>query len=38
MTDNPILPDQPDPFTIAFWFIIVPLFVTAFVILAGWAR
>jgi hypothetical protein len=38
MTDNPIVPDQPSGFGIAFWFIIVPLFTVAFVLLMGWVR
>ena len=27
-----------DPFPVAFWFIIMPLFVTAFIVLMGWVR
>jgi hypothetical protein len=38
MTDNPIVPDQPGAFGIAFWFILVSLFVTAFIVLMGWVR
>ena len=38
MSDNPLVPDEPDPFPIAFWFILVPCFVAAFVIIMGWVR
>ena len=38
MSDNPLVPDEPDPFPIAFWFIVVPSFLAAFVILLGWVR
>jgi len=29
---------KPDPFPVAFWFIIMPVLVATFVIIAGWAR
>lgn len=38
MSDNPIIPDQPGAFGVAFWFILVPLFTVAMVILMGWVR
>jgi len=37
MTSDDILP-KADPFPIFFWFIVVPFFVAAFVIILGWVR
>jgi len=36
-TADDLLP-KADPFPIAFWFIVVPSFLAAFVILLGWVR
>lgn len=38
MSDSTMVPNEPDPFPIFFWFIVVPCFIAESVIILGWVR